>query len=67
MEKALDAFKSQKYSDFDGDAEAELSVQDGKLIWEVKLSNKPVKGVTPATESGTVQVDAQTGEVVSVK
>jgi uncharacterized membrane protein YkoI len=67
VEKALAAFKSQKYSDFAGGAKAELSVQNGKLIWEVELSNKPVKGVTPATQSGTVQVDAQTGEVVSVK
>lgn len=66
VENALDAFKSQKYSDFAGDAKAELSVQNGKLVWEVELTNKPVKGVTPATQSGTVQVDAQTGEVISV-
>ena len=67
VEKALAAFKSQKYSDFAGGAEAELSVQNGKLVWEVNLSNRPAKGVTPATQHGTVQVDAQTGEVISVK
>jgi uncharacterized membrane protein YkoI len=65
VETALAAFKAQKYSDFAGGSKEELSLKSGKLVWEIEFSNRELE--RDKLQHGTVSVDAQTGEVISVK
>lgn len=65
VENALAAFKAQKYSNFVGGSEEELSLKSGKLVWEIKFSNGELG--RDKAQHGTVSVDAQTGEVISVE